>query len=56
MVEAELPSIGTYLDSRFAQTSLLRDHFRRGTLMKEKEDNYALATAELWPDKNLLKE
>jgi hypothetical protein len=32
LVENELPSIGTYLDSRFRQTSLLRDHMRRGIL------------------------
>jgi hypothetical protein len=55
LVEKQLPSIGNYLDSRFGQTTLLRDHFRRGTLLKENDLEYAITTAHLWPDKNELK-
>jgi len=51
-----LQSVGNYLDSRFGQTSLLKDHFRRGTLIKEGDLEYGLTTAELWPNKHKLKE
>lgn len=50
----ELPSLGTYFDSRFSQTTLLKD-FRRGAVIKEGDLEYRITTAELWPDKNELK-
>jgi hypothetical protein len=48
--------VGAYLDSRFGQTSLLKDHFRRGTLLRENDLDYGLTTAELWPNKHNLKD
>lgn len=54
LVEAELPSLGSYFDSRFLQTSLLKD-FRRGAVIKENGLEYRITASELWPDKNELK-
>lgn len=51
LVQFEFSSLGNYLDSRFQQTSLLRD-MRRGGLIKGDDMEYGLTTAELWPDKN----
>jgi hypothetical protein len=56
LVANGLSSVGNYLDSRFGQTILLKDHFRRGTINKQNDLNYGLTTAELWPDKHKLKE
>ena len=55
LVANNLPSVGEYLDSRFAQTSLLKDQFRRGTIKKWDDMEFGLATAELWPNKHDLK-
>jgi len=42
--------LGTYLDSRFEQTALLKENFSRGTINLHDDLNYGLTTAELWPD------
>jgi len=55
LVEAELPSLGKYLDSRFGQTSLLQEHsFRRGSIIKFEDLEHGITTSELWPDKTEL--
>jgi ankyrin repeat protein len=54
LVDLMLNSLGNYLDSRFQQTSLLRD-MRRGGIRKDGLD-YGMITAELWPDKNQFKD
>jgi hypothetical protein len=48
--------LGTYLDSRFEQTALLKENFSRGTINLHDDLNYGLTTAELWPDMKKLKE
>ena len=48
--------MGTYLDSRFEQTALLKENFSRGTINLHDDLNYGLTTAELWPDMKKLKE
>ena len=54
IVEAELPCLGDYFDSRFIQTKLCKD-FRRGALKYSKGVDYALTVSDLWPDKFELK-
>ncbi|CDW78106.1 wd-40 repeat protein [Stylonychia lemnae] len=49
LVEAELPILGVYLDSRIKQTDQLKD-FRRGAIKYQNGLDYAVNTVELWPD------
>ena len=49
MIDAELPSLGNYLDSRWQQTDVLKTFYRAAIDLAE-DQNYAITTAELWPD------